>query len=147
MDESNSQRRGSGSAWTRTDSDRGAGVRRSVRTALVVSTLLVASAACGSSTGLVHELSVTISTTTTAATVGEPVDFDFSATGPLVVGIIVAYGDGVADSVETATGVTSVMGRFAHTFETAESFLVEAIVVDAQLGRLSDTVAVNITTP
>ena len=116
-----------------------------MRTAFVVSVALVVSAACGSSSILEHVFSIRITAATTAAAVGDEVDFTFEATGGLLVGVIVAYGDGVADSVDTSGGVNSISGRFAHAFQTEGIFLVEAIAVDAQAGRLTDTVSVNIT--
>ena len=120
-------------------------MRGSVRTSLLVSAALVISAACLDSTPVQHVLTIRITATSTAATVGDVVGFDFDATGPIVVAIIVAYGDGVADTVEAIGGVNSASGRVTHAFQTAGTFLVEALVVDAQEGRLTDTVSVNIT--
>lgn len=105
--------------------------------------VIVVLAACGDATILQHVLSIKISATPTTATVGEDVNFSFDATGPILVGVIVAYGDGVVDSVAT-TNVTSASGRFTHAFQTEGSFLVEATVVDGWEGTLTDTVSVQI---
>ena len=72
-------------------------------------------------------------------------DFTFDATGSLLVGVIVEYGHGVADSVDTSDGVNSISGTFAHAFQTEGIFLVEGIVFDAREGTLTDTVSVKIT--
>ena len=122
-------------------------MRRSVSKALVVPAALMLLASClgGDTAGLVHDLTMSVSASTTTAGVGVDVDFSVEATGPLVVGIIVDYGDGIADSLETAAGVNSVMRRFTHAFLAEGNFLVEGIVVDARDGRLSDTLFVDIT--
>ena len=119
-------------------------MRRSVRTAFVVSAALVVSAACGSSSILEHVLSVRISATPSSAPAGDTVVFTFDITGPILVGVILAYGDGARDSV-TTNGVTAASGRFTHAFETEGTFLVEGTVVDAREGRLTDSVTVQIT--
>lgn len=122
---------------------RGAGVRWSVRTSLLGAAIIVVLVACGESTILQHVLSINISATPTTATVGDEVTFNFDATGPILVGVTVSYGDGVVDSVAT-TNVTSASGRLIHTFQTEGSFLVEATVVDGWEGTLTDTVSVQI---
>ncbi len=93
---------------------------------------------------LEHVLSIRLSATSAVATVGDPMQFNFEATGPLLVGVIVVYGDGVVDSIAT-TNVTSASGRFIHAFQTAGTFLVEGTVLDARDGTLADTVSVQIT--
>ena len=122
-------------------------MRRSVSKALVVPAALAVLASCigGDTAGLVHDLTMSVSASTTTAAVGIDVDFSFEATGPLVVGIIVDFGDGLADSLETFAGVNSIMGSFTHAFLIEGNFLVEGIVVDARDGRLSDTLFVDIT--
>jgi hypothetical protein len=118
-----------------------------MRTAFAVSATLVVLAACSGPTVLEHVLTISISATTTEATVGEEMNFTFDVTGPIVVGIIIEYGDGVADSLELGAGigVNAASGWFTHAFDTTATFLVEATVVDAQAGRLTDTLSVDIT--
>ena len=118
-------------------------MRPSVWTSLLAAVLVV-SAACGSSTILEHVLSVRISATPPAATVGEDVSFSFDLTGPILVGVIVAYGDGVVDSVATNNS-TAASGRLTHAFQAEGAYLVEAMVVDAREGSLADSVTVQIT--
>ena len=143
---SNFRRRASRSARARIGGDPWrAGVKMRVRKALGVSAALVVLAACGGSSFLEHVLTISISATTTNAAVGEEVDFTFAATGPFVIGIIVAFGDGVADSLEITQGVTSASGGFTHAFDTVGAFLVEGTVVDAREGRLTDTLFIDIT--
>ena len=147
MHRSNSRRRSFVSAWTQIGSDRRAGVRRSVSKALVVPAALVVLASCfgDDAAGIVHDLTMSVSASTTTAAVGIDVDFSFEATGPSVMGVIVDFGDGLADSVETFSGVNSLAGVVTHAFLTEGNFLVEGIVVDALDGRLSDTLFVDIT--
>ncbi len=115
-----------------------------MRTSLLGAVALLLLTGCGGGTELQHDLTVRISAASSVATVGDDVEFSFEVTGPRLIGVVVAYGDEVVDTVDTFDA-TSASGVLVHAFQTVGIFPVEATVVDAQDGHLADTVSVQVT--
>ncbi|NJD19978.1 MAG: hypothetical protein FIA95_11950 [Gemmatimonadetes bacterium] len=80
----------------------------------------------------------------TTASVGQNVTFDFDATGSILDGVVVDYGDGVADTMYTS-GAMSAHGQFLHAYSAAGTYNAVATVFDAVQGQDSATVAIRIT--
>ena len=105
---------------------------------------LMVSEACSESTGFEQPLSVSVSTTTPTAAVGETVLFEVSATGGFLVGILLDYGDEEADTFNLTTPTTSITSTLSHEYQAAGMFLVEAQAKDVQEGLIASTITVTI---
>lgn len=119
-------------------------MKRDARTSLLGAVALLFMVGCGGGTEPQHDLTVKIAAASSTSTVGNDVNFSFEVTGPRLIGVVVAYGDGVVDTVDTFNA-TSASGILVHAFQAVGIFMVEATVVDAQDGHLADTVSVQIT--
>jgi len=80
----------------------------------------------------------------TSAKVGQNITFTFNAYGSILDGVIVAYGDGIADTLYTA-GAMSARGQFLHAYENAGTFTAVGTVWDGRQGPASDTLVIQIT--
>lgn len=89
-------------------------------------------------------VSITLISDRTTATTGQNITFDFDATGTILDGVIVTYGDGLADTVY-ASGAMGAHGQFLHAYESAGTFAAVGTAYDAIRGQASDTVVVQIT--
>lgn len=118
-------------------------MRRGLRWGIVMALALVV--ACSSSTvSGIRELAISITATPTTAAVNTPVEFRYDAMGTQLAGIVVAYGDGVVDSVATF-GASTAGGRLTHTYSTPGIFQVEATVIEGSGDRASNSTSVEIT--
>lgn len=88
-------------------------------------------------------LSITLSADQTAPTAGGTVTFSYDAVGSILVGIILDYGDGTADSV-AASGAQTAVGHLAHTYEAAGTFTAEATVLDNLQGSATAQVQIQV---
>lgn len=118
-------------------------VRRGSRWGIVMA-LALALACTTSTVSGIRELAITITATPTTAAVNTPVEFRYDAMGAQLAGIVVAYGDGVADSVATF-GASTAGGRLTHTYSAPGMFQVEATVIEGNGNRASNSVSVEIT--
>jgi len=91
-----------------------------------------------------HPLTIELTASSTGASVGQEMEFTFAARGTSLTGVILTYGDGVADSVLTS-GAQTAGARVPHAFSDAGSYVVVGTVQDAVLGTASDEVTVQIT--
>ena len=118
-------------------------VRRRLRWGIVM-TLALAVACSSSSVSGLRELAISITATPTTAAVNTPVQFRYDAMGAQLSGIVVAYGDGVADSVATF-GASTAGGQLTHTYSAPGMFQVEATVIAGNGNRASNSTSVEIT--
>ena len=91
-----------------------------------------------------QDLAITITATPTSAAVNTPIEFRYDAAGPALSGIVLAYGDGAADSIATL-GATTAGGRRTHTYTAPGTFQVIATVIASNADRRSDSISVEIT--
>lgn len=89
-------------------------------------------------------LSIKLITDRTTAKVGQNVAFDFDASGSVLDGVVVAYGDGVADTL-FASGAMSAHGQFLHPYTAVGTYTAVATVYDAVQGQDSAKVAIQVT--
>jgi hypothetical protein len=89
-------------------------------------------------------LSITLVSDRTAAATGQNIAFDFDAKGSILDGVIVTYGDGLADTLYTS-GAMSAHGQFLHPYAAAGTFAAVGTAYDAVQGQAADTVIVTIT--
>ena len=105
-----------------------------------------ATAACldDSITGT-RPLSFSLSVSPGTALVGDSVDFEYQATGTAIAGVIIAYGDGVADTIfaETSNEVER-SGVTRYAYDAPGTFEVVGSVITSG-GTRDDTVQVEIT--
>lgn len=110
--------------------------------AIALSAALVAAAACLDSVTATRPLGVTISASPTSVLVGDTVQFDVTGQGTNVVAIIVAFGDGAADTL-TYPAAVEVIDITKHAYDAPGSY--EAVgTVLASNGQLSDQVVVTV---
>ena len=92
-------------------------------------------------------LSFTLSSDVSSAPIGDSVTFTFTATGTSIFGVVLRYGDGVADTVVTQSSSTVEWTQsIKRAFPVAGDFDVVGRLETA-VGSRSDTVAVQITDP
>jgi hypothetical protein len=118
-----------------------------IRPVALTALLLAAStAACldDSITGT-RPLTFTLEASPSTAIVGDSLDFTYQATGTSIGGVILDYGDGVADTVlaETFNEVERA-GTLRYAYTVAGTFEVVGRVVTS-IGTRADTVQVEIT--
>lgn len=89
-------------------------------------------------------VSITLVSDRTTASIGQNITFDFDATGSILDGVIVTYGDGVADTVFTLGAMTA-HGQFLYAYAAAGTFTAVGTAHDAIQGPATDTVIVQIT--
>lgn len=90
-------------------------------------------------------LSFSLSVSPGTALVGDSVEFEYEATGTAIYGVVLAYGDGAADTVfaETSNEVER-FGTLRYAYDAAGTFEVIGSVFTS-IGSRADTVAVEIT--
>ncbi len=90
-------------------------------------------------------LSFSLSVSPATAVVGDSVDFEYDATGTAIYGVVLAYGDGAADTIfaETSSEVQRA-GVMRYAYDEAGTFEVVGSVVTS-IGTRADTVQVEIT--
>ena len=66
-------------------------------------------------------LTFSLTSDLTSAIVDQTITFNYAATGTSMVGVIVTYGDGVADSVFTPGNVVEASGEFTHVWTAVEA--------------------------
>ncbi|HSW31272.1 MAG TPA: hypothetical protein VLH75_17430 [Longimicrobiales bacterium] len=89
-------------------------------------------------------VAITLISDRTTATVGQNIAFDVEARGSILDGVIITYGDGLADTMYTA-GAMSAHRRFLYAYDSAGTFAAVGTAYDAIRGQASDTVVVQIT--
>jgi hypothetical protein len=89
-------------------------------------------------------VSITLTADRTTAPVGGEIVFSFEAKGTSISGVIVEYGDGVADSV-VAFGAVTAAGELLHTYSGPGNYQVDGRVEDAVRGVARDQLTVTIT--
>ncbi len=90
-------------------------------------------------------LTVSISADKTLAGVGDSVTYTADATGNNLVGLVVDFGDGTADSTAASGAVTAGVVR-SHAYGEAGTYVAKATAVDIQgvVVEQSDSVSVQI---
>ena len=89
-------------------------------------------------------VSITLISDRTTAKTGQNITFDFDATGSILDGVIIEYGDGVDDTIYTSGAMTA-HGQFLHPYGSAGTFVAVGTAYDAVQGQAMDTVVVQIT--
>ncbi len=89
-------------------------------------------------------VSITLTSDRTTAKIGQDIIFDFDATGSILDGVTLEYGDGVADTVY-ASGAMTAHGQFLYAYASAGTFTAVGTAHDARQGPAMDTVIVQIT--
>ena len=114
----------------------------------VVWTAIIAMVAAGACSEVTFEgggpLSITLISDRTTAKTGQNIAFDFDATGAILDGVIIDFGDGVADTIYTS-GAMGAHGQFLHAYASPGTFAAVGTVYDAVRGQAVDTVVVQIT--
>lgn len=82
-------------------------------------------AACGDLVDEGFPTAVELSADRTTAAIAEPITFHFEAQGRRLAGVILDYGDGVQDSINT-DGARTAAGERSHAYAVSGSFLVHA---------------------
>jgi hypothetical protein len=111
-------------------------------------TAIIAMVAAGACSEVTFEgggpVSITLISDRTTATTGQNITFDFDASGSILDGVIITYGDGLADTLYT-TGAMSAHGQVLHAYGSAGTFTAVGTAYDAVRGQAMDTVVVRIT--
>jgi hypothetical protein len=119
-----------------------------VKKTAVVWTAAIAMVAAGACSEVSFEgggpVSITLISDRTTATTGQNIAFDVEARGSILDGVIIDFGDGVADTMYTS-GAMGAHGQFLHAYESAGTFAAVGTAYDAVRGQASDTVVVQIT--
>ena len=115
-----------------------------MRVGLVLGTLAlwVGFVACGGESEIGSPLSLSIEGPSTAV-VGDTIAVSYSARGRSLVGLVVAWGDGMVDSV-TAGGAQLADGRVRHAYQGAGQFRIIATIEDAIEGTEAEFVDVTV---
>jgi len=91
-------------------------------------------------------LRVELTSVPTSATVDQTVEFTVAAWGSVLSRAIIAYGDGVADTV-AASGAQSMSARRDHVFLAPGSYTVVATVEDVAQGTMTAEITIPVVTP
>jgi hypothetical protein len=92
-------------------------------------------------------LTFTLTANTTTAVAGDSITFTFDATGTSLFGVVLSYGDGMADTVLAQTpNIVEWTEEMRYAYTTEGSFRVVGRVESAA-GNRADTVDVVITAP
>lgn len=89
-------------------------------------------------------LSLTLTADRQTAAVGQDVTFTYEARGTSISGVLLDYGDGALDSINSF-GSQSATGRRVHAYGEAGDFTVVGTVFDAVDGTRSSTAAITVT--
>jgi hypothetical protein len=84
---------------------------------------------------------LTITPDRTTVPLGGAVNFEFSASGAILISVVMDYGDGSKDTRDTA-GAQSASGRFVHAFGTAGTFTVVGTLLDNLQGPVQAEVQI-----
>ncbi len=104
----------------------------------------LASEGCSGVTDSGTPLTLQMTPDRTAAAPGQSVGFQVEATGLALAGLIVAYGDGAADTVPTS-GASRAKATFSHAFQQEGSYLVHAAAYDAfRADSATDEVTIDV---
>ena len=107
----------------------------------------VAVLVCGACSEITFEgggpVTLTITPDRTTVPVGGTVTFDFSAKGSILIGVIMDYGDGESDSLDTA-GAQTASGRFVHSFHAPGTFTVVGTLLDNLQGSVKTEVQITV---
>lgn len=120
-----------------------------MRTALKMALMICAPivAACSDiATDGPQQLSLEFTSSTTAASRDQTVDFTFSATGAALVGMTLDFGDETIEQVQ-GLGALSIEGTRSHAWEALGTYEVTATLEDASLGRLTRSITIEVATP
>jgi len=79
----------------------------------------------------------------TSAVTNEDVTFLYDAAGTSLIRVVLAYGDGTADTVD-AFGAVTASGQRSHAYAVSGTYQVEGTAEDAVGGAAADTVTVRI---
>ena len=104
--------------------------------ALLGGLLLLGIGACESTAGPGYDTAVELSADRTRAGVDEQITFRYDAQGRHLQGIVIAYGDGQADSILTYSAQTA-GGNRVHRYQEPGTFAVRAEAIDASGERAS----------
>jgi hypothetical protein len=88
-------------------------------------------------------LTFSLTSDLTSAIVDQTITFNYAATGTSMVGVIVTYGDGAADSTFTPGNVVEASGEFTHVWTAVGSYVV-AGRVETLLGIEMDSITITI---
>lgn len=89
-------------------------------------------------------ISLTLAVDKTTAAKGQDVTFTYAATGELIEGVTLDFGDGVADTAFTL-GAQSASGRFVHAYSAAGTFRAVGVAYDSRQGPDSVQVVIQVT--
>jgi hypothetical protein len=89
-------------------------------------------------------VSIELSVDRTTARTGQDVTFTYDAKGTVLTGVIVEFGDGATDTMDTA-GAQKAHGRFIHAYRTVGTFTAVGTAYDASQGPATDQVVVQVT--
>lgn len=117
-------------------------IKRSAEVLGLCLTLLPATACIDQDITGSRPLAMTISADPATAAVGEDVTFEFVGEGTNVAAVIVAFGDGQADTL-TYPAVVEVADFTVHSYDAPGNYTAVGTVV-AMNGRLSDEVMVTV---
>lgn len=115
--------------------------RRALGTAAVLAVALVACSEITFEGGGPATLTLTSDRASVGA--GDQVTFSYDARGSILIGVIVAYGDGQADSVDLA-GAQSASGRVFHAYQSAGSYTVVGTLLDNLQGSTTAELTVTV---
>lgn len=119
--------------WERNDA-------RGMRLALIT-VLLVCSIGCRQTTAPPVPLLVTLESSRTTVSRGDTVTFTVNAAGNNLFGVVLDYGDSVAEQYAMG-GALSARVTFRHAFGSTGSFTVRAVVTDAIAGEKEASVGI-----
>jgi hypothetical protein len=100
---------------------------------------------CGVFEADVLPLGISIHVDESTKAVGEDFEFEWEGTGERLFGVIIDYGDGVVDSIQSIGGGIRLGGNAVHAFNVAGNFRVVARVEDEFLGADTSSVSVIVT--
>lgn len=104
----------------------------------------LAMAACDDLVDEGFPTAVELSTDRTTAAIGEPITFHFEAQGRRLAGVILDYGDGVQDSINT-NGARTAAGDRSHAYAGSGSFLVHAHALEKSGDSATAVLQVEVT--
>jgi hypothetical protein len=101
---------------------------------------------CSSITSTGKPLTITLTADRTTAVVDQEVTFSYEATGKSISGILLEFGDGALDSINSY-GSQSATGRRTHAYAEAGDYVAVGTVFDFSEGTRSATISVTVTVP
>lgn len=91
--------------------------------------LTLSAAACGDPVDEGYPTAIELSADRTTAGIAEPITFHFEARGQRLAGIILEYGDGEMDAIQT-DGARTAAGDRSHAYAASGTFVVRAHAVE-----------------